>query len=145
MINIEGLKGKVTVLAMIYASCKAACPRIIADLKRIESGLGDKKDSIKFVLISMDPENDPPEKLRELATNYALNLQNWTLLTGDNNDVLEMANALDVRIRRNAGGDITDHSNLIFVLDKEGVIMHRQEGLSVPPEESIAAAKKLLE
>ena len=92
----------------------------------------------------MDPTNDPPEKLLQLAKDYQLNTERWTLLTGDNNDVLEIANVLDVRIRRDADGDITDHSNLIFVVDKEGVITHRQEGLSMPPDESIAAASKLL-
>lgn len=143
-INIEALKGKVTILAMVYTNCRAACPRLIADLQRIESGLGEKRGGVQFVLVSMDPANDPPEKLLQLAKDYHLDPKRWTLLTGDNNDVLEIANVLDVRIRRDAEGDITDHSNLIFVLDQEGSIAHRQEGLSMPPDESIAAAWKCL-
>ena len=143
-LNIAELGGKVNVLAMVYTSCKAACPRIIADVQRIEMGLGDKKEEVQFVLVSMDPENDPPEKLLELAQNYQLETPNWTLLTGSVGDVLDIANVLDVRIRRGDDGKITDHSNLIFVLDKQGVIVHKQEGLSIPPEESIAAINNLL-
>lgn len=143
-INISRLEGKVTVLAMIYTSCRAACPRIIADVKRIEKSLEEENAEVQFVLVSMDPENDPPEKLLQLVKDYRLDTRNWILLTGDNDGVLEMANAFDVRIRRDEDGGITDHSNLIFVLDKQGVIAHRQEGLSVPPDETVTTLNNLL-
>lgn len=143
-INIADLGGKVSVVAMVYTSCRAACPRIIADVEHIGTGLGDKKADVNFVLFSMDPQHDSPEKMMQLAQDYRITSPNWILLTGDDNATLELANVLDVRIRRDEKGNITDHSNLIFVLDKGGVIRHRQEGLSVSPEGSVAAINDLL-
>ena len=34
-IEIKDFKGKVTVIVMIYTSCKAACPRLVADMRDI--------------------------------------------------------------------------------------------------------------
>jgi len=36
-ITLQDLKGKVQVLAMVYTTCQYACPRIVADLKEIQS------------------------------------------------------------------------------------------------------------
>ena len=40
--EMKDLKGKVLVMVMIYTSCKAACPRLVADMRNIESRLPNK-------------------------------------------------------------------------------------------------------
>ena len=35
-IELKELRGKVLVMVMIYTSCKAACPRLVADMRNIE-------------------------------------------------------------------------------------------------------------
>ena len=48
-IEIKDFKGKVTVMVMIYTSCKAACPRLVADMRDIESKMPkDKLSEINF-------------------------------------------------------------------------------------------------
>jgi protein SCO1 len=57
--NIEmvDLRGKVLVMVMIYTSCKAACPRLVADMRNIESRLPENiKENVELVLVSIDPE-----------------------------------------------------------------------------------------
>ena len=67
-IEIKDFKGKVTVMVMIYTSCKAACPRLVADMRDIESKMPkDKLSEINFVLVSIDPEVDTPERLKSFA------------------------------------------------------------------------------
>ena len=44
-------------MVMIYTTCKAACPRLVADMRNIESKI--PKENLKdlnFVLVSIDPE-----------------------------------------------------------------------------------------
>ena len=36
-IELKVLKGDVIVMVMIYTSCKAACPRLVADMRAIEA------------------------------------------------------------------------------------------------------------
>jgi protein SCO1 len=63
-LKLEELQGKVQLVAMIYTHCSYACPRIIADLKRIENGLEQyKREDVGIVLVTMDPARDTPERL----------------------------------------------------------------------------------
>lgn len=41
-IELKSLNGNVLVMVMIYTSCKAACPRLVADMRNIEAKLDDK-------------------------------------------------------------------------------------------------------
>src|SRR5699024_11544303 len=65
---LEELRGKVTVMVMIYTSCKAACPRLISDMRRIEKQVPEKyKSEVQYVMVSIDPETDTPEKMKEFS------------------------------------------------------------------------------
>lgn len=143
-IELKALKGKIQMVAMIYTSCDYACPRIIADLKRIEESLlGYKKDEIGIVLVSLDPERDTPEKLKAFARQNKLDPDRWTFLTGEENNILELAALLNVKYRKELRMDIA-HSNIISVLNKEGELIHQQEGLGVDPDETVKAITDLL-
>ena len=69
---LERLAGRPQVVALVYTSCAQACPAIVAELKRIEANLGDDASDVGFVLASMDPERDSPERLAEFARRAAL-------------------------------------------------------------------------
>src|SRR5690606_24110097 len=53
------------------------------------------------------------------------------------------AAVLNVRSQRAPSGDYA-HSNLIHVLDAEGVLAHQQEGLAADPTATIATIRRLL-
>jgi len=136
------LKSKVTVAAMIFTSCQSACPRIIADIKKIESDLSvEERKKVQFLLITMDPVRDTPGRLNAFKNEHQLN-DSWTLICSDEDATTEIANVLGVRIKKLSGGGF-DHSNIIFVIGTNGVIAHKQEGLGGEPIETIAAIKSL--
>ena len=142
-VSLRTLGGKPQVLAMVYASCKNACPRIIADMKRIQADSEAKhKAGVRFVLVSIDPEVDTPQRLAALARKSQLDGQ-WLLLRGKPDDVLELAALLGVRYRKISDRDYV-HSNLITVLNAKGEIVQRQQGLGVEPAATLAALDKLL-
>lgn len=131
----DALAGRVQVLALVYTSCALACPAVIADMKRIEAATGDAG----FVLVSIDPARDTPERLRVFAEGSRLSPERWTLLTGNDDDLLELSAVLGVRYRRISNTDFM-HSNMLTVLDAEGRIVHRQLGLG-QVDETIAATR----
>lgn len=144
-VHLKDFGGKINVAAMVFTSCRSACPRITADLQRIETEVQKKyPDEIGFLLISMDPDRDTPEKLKQFAADHQLDLSRWTLLTGNNDDVMEIANVLDVRFKKSVENGI-DHSNIIHVIDPAGVIVHQQIGLAIEPGETLKAIDKLYE
>jgi protein SCO1 len=125
--RLASLAGRVQVVAMVYTTCTHTCPSILAEMKRLEAGLAGN-DRVGFVFVSLDPGQDTPEQLARYAASARLDDDRWTLLTGTPEGVREMAALLGIRYREEAGGEIS-HSNTYLVLDAEGRIVHRQEGL----------------
>lgn len=136
-IELKELKGKVTVMVMIYTSCKAACPRLVADMRDIESKMPkDKLSDLNFVLVSIDPEVDNPERLKAFAKTNFMDAPHWIFLQGTKSTVQEFANVLAVKYKQIAPLDFS-HSNIISVFNKEGELLHQQEGLGVNNKETV--------
>ncbi len=127
-IELKDLKGDVLVIAMIYTSCKAACPRLVADMRNIYAKVDDR--SIKYVLVSIDPETDTPKRLKEFAIENLMDHEQWIFLQGAIDDVREFSNVLAVKYKKISPVDFS-HSNIISLFDKNGVLYYQQEGLGV--------------
>lgn len=141
--QLRDLSGSITVTAMIFTSCQSACPQIMGDIKNIESGLNaDMQKNVRFLLITMDPEHDTPERLKAFMKEHQLNYK-WSLISSDNDATMEMANVLGVRIKKLSDGGF-DHSNAVFVINRNGVIEHKQDGLGQDPGGTIKAISSLL-
>lgn len=142
-IQLSKFKDKIIVAAMIFTHCESACPRIVADMQRIESSMSPKElEQIDFLLISMDPERDTPARLTEFSKEHKLDAK-WTLICSSQSSTMEIANVLGVRAKKLEDGGF-DHSNIINVFDQGGVVTHQQNGFAVELDETIKAVKKLL-
>lgn len=144
VVSLSVFKGKIVIAAMIFTYCESACPRIISDLQRIENSFTKEElDQIIFLLISMDPERDTPERCLEFSKEHKLN-NNWIIISSDTDATLEMANVLNVRVKKLDDGGF-DHSNIIHFLNRSGVIVDQQIGLENELEESIQKIRYLLD
>lgn len=137
-ILLEHLKGKTTVMVMIYTTCKAACPRLVADMRSIESKIiAANRTEVQYVLVSINPETDTPEVLKSFAIENEMDGEQWTFLQGTTADVRELSNVLAVKYKEISPIDFS-HSNIITVFDDLGEMVHQQEGLGVDNEETVA-------
>jgi len=101
----------------------------LGELKAMEAALSpDEREGVGFVLVSIDPRRDTPERLREFAASTRLDPARWTLLTGDEEGVRELAALLGIRYRPEGETEFS-HSNAYLVLDAEGRVVHRHDGL----------------
>ncbi|MBP0904684.1 SCO family protein [Mariniflexile gromovii] len=142
-IQLKELKGKTLVMVMIYTSCKAACPRLVADMRNIEAQIpAEKVKNIQFVMVSIDPETDTPEKLKAFAKENAMDGDQWTFLQGSVSGVREFANVLSVKYKEISPIDFS-HSNIISVFNAQGELVHQQEGLGVDNKETIESIIKV--
>ncbi len=136
-IELQDLKGKALVVVMIYTTCKAACPRLVADMRNIEKQIPtEKKNDVQYVLVSIDPKNDTPEKLKAFAIENQMDEAHWTFLQGNENSVREFANVLAVKYKEISPIDFS-HSNIISVFNQQGELVHQQEGLGVDNKETV--------
>ncbi|WP_373517744.1 SCO family protein [Pricia sp.] len=144
-IELKGLKGDVVVMVMIYTTCKAACPRLVADMRGIEAQIPEaQKDKIKLVLVSIDPETDTPERLKEFSIENEMKSDQWIFLTGSESDTREFAAVLAVNYKQISPMDFS-HSNIISVFDQQGELAHQKEGLGVNHEETVSKILELVD
>ncbi len=137
-IELKELQGKTLVMVMIYTTCKAACPRLVADMRNIEKQLPDDNlNDVQFVLVSIDPETDTPKRLKEFAIENEMDGAQWTFLQGSISGVREFANVLAVKYKEISPMDFS-HSNIISVFNSGGELIHQQEGLGVDNKETVS-------
>jgi protein SCO1 len=125
-VTLASLMGRIRIVAMTYTSCEVACPRIVASMKKIKKKVDS--DRVGYVLVSIDPERDTPAKLNVYASKMDLDGTDWTLLTSNSDNVLELAALLGVRYKVMPDGEYA-HSNIISVLDESGALIYQQNGL----------------
>ena len=142
-LELSHFRDKIVIAAMVFTHCESACPRIVADMQRIESSFSEKElNQISFLLISMDPERDTPNRLTEFAAIHKLNSR-WTLVCSSPDATMEIANVLGVKVKKLENGGF-DHSNIIHVFDREGVVVNQQNGFAVEQGETLMAIRNLI-
>lgn len=140
-IPLGKLAGKVQVTAMIFTHCGYACPKIIENMKAIEAGLPRSlKNKVDFLLISFDAQKDTSARLSRYADQLQLG-GNWTLLHGDMDQVRIMSMLLQVQYSPLEGGGF-NHTNAITILDENGAVSRRIEGLDINIDGALAAVKE---
>ncbi|WP_114749482.1 SCO family protein [Pleomorphovibrio marinus] len=136
-ISFVDLKGDPLVVVMIYTACRTACPRLVADMRQIEQKvIKETEQSVKYVLVSIDPENDTPEKLLKFAEENGMHGEQWLFLRGTKDGVREFANILSVKYKKINPIDFS-HSNIISVFDAQGVLKYQKEGLGLENNEIV--------
>lgn len=143
-IQLKALKGDVLVMVMIYTSCQTACPRLVADMRGIEEQIpADKKEKVTLVFVSIDPETDTPQRLKEFAKENQMDSEKWVFLRGSEADTREFSAVLAVNYKKISPMDFS-HSNIISVFDQRGELAYQQEGLGVNNKETVSKIIELV-
>jgi protein SCO1/2 len=81
------IKGKIVAVNLIYTTCKYACPLETARLRQVQKLLGDRMGrDVFFYSLTIDPDHDTPEVLKEYARQYDAG-PGWLFLTGTRADI----------------------------------------------------------
>ena len=81
------LRDKVVLINFIFTQCTDACPTQTARLAEVQSLLAERVGrDVALVSISVDPEHDTPQVLREYAARFGAR-DGWVFLTGSKSDV----------------------------------------------------------
>lgn len=117
----ENLLGKVTIADLIFTRCGGVCPLMSTKLSHIQDSLRDDP-RIQFVSISVDPENDTSEALREYAHDYRAEPGRWFFLTGEKAAIYKLAReGLHLAVNVDSAEGIL-HSEMFVLLDHTAAI-----------------------
>jgi len=135
--------GHPVLISMFYADCPNACPLLIEAIRATEASLpATERDQLRVLLISLDSENDTSQSLSALATQRHMDLKRWTLARGDEPTIRRIAAVLHIQYRKLPDGNF-NHSSVITLLDKQGVIVKQTSLLSKADPEMVASARAL--
>lgn len=138
-VALPDLRGAPTVFVMFYGDCTTACPLLVRYAEQIEAALPEGlAGETQFVMVSFDTERDTPARLLAYAEEKGLDKANWHWLVGTPLQTRQLATLLGVQYR-DAGNGMFAHSNLITVVDADGVPTARLEGLGIDLQPAVAA------
>lgn len=112
------LEGAPRALFFGFTHCPVICPVTVYELTDAMEKIGENNLLIDFV--SIDPERDTPDRLREYFSGFGPRVRAYT---GSPGAIAKLARAYQVTYSRQEleGGDYTmDHTATVFLLDAEG-------------------------
>ena len=131
------IKDKITLMAMVYTHCPDICPMTTHNMQLVQRRLPDDlKDKVRFVVISFDPNRDTPAVLKKFAEIRDITFDNWTFLTGDNQNTKEVMLKFDVKAipadsSYDENGELSYriiHTDRISLIDQDGRLRSNYKG-----------------
>jgi len=120
--TLRQFRGKVVLVSFIFTTCNGSCPATTHRMAKVQSELArlaELKDRVQLISITLDPERDTPERLRDYMHLYELDPSDWSFLTGPKDAVHKTIADWGMWARPAANGQL-DHPSRVFLVDPQG-------------------------
>ncbi|MFQ6672359.1 MAG: SCO family protein [Candidatus Tectimicrobiota bacterium] len=143
--RLSDQRGNVVVLFFGYTSCPDVCPTTLALWRQVHDALGPEAERVRFVFVTVDPDRDTPERLRQHLTVFN---PAFIGLWGTPEELGRVYEAYDVThekvlVGESAAGYLMNHTATVFVVGPEGQL-RSSHGFFTPPEEVVSDIRQLL-
>lgn len=120
---------KARLIEFMYTRCPDVCPVTSLEMSKLRQQLiedGVFGDEVEFITITIDPEQDTQEVLRDYAARFEVssNDDGWKFLRGTEEMTEELADSLRFKYRDPGTGDII-HSTFTYFLDKNNNLVEQ--------------------
>lgn len=133
VVSTSEFRGKVVVLFFGYTSCQDVCPATLAHLQALTRRLGPESDEVQVVLVTIDPEVDTADVLREYLARFDDRFIGFTGTREETDHIASLflakhdqSHGTKVTMQHNRSKAFTEsgylysHSQQIYLLDKAG-------------------------
>ena len=137
--------GKVRLLFFGYAMCPDVCPMTLSKVVQVRRQLATDADELMTLFVSVDPERDTQEKLRNYLGYF--DLGDAAALTGTQEEIDSVVDlfkaSYEIESSDSAMGYLINHTPYLFLLDRRGTVraLYRP---STKAEEIVVAVRTLL-
>lgn len=116
------LVGPWTFMVFGYTHCPDFCPTTLAVLDEVDRELRGRVlgSSVRFVMVSVDPERDTPERLRQYVAAFN---PGFVGVTGDAAEIARLGDSLGIvhaKVPEPTGDYLVDHSSSVLLIDPQG-------------------------
>ncbi len=147
----DDYSGKVLIVGYVYTNCPDICPMITYNMRDLQREFPGEED-FHLISISFDPERDTPEVLHSYAESYNINQENWSMLTGESNEVNEVLDKLGIATVKtptkftedDKAIYFIDHTDKVSLIDKKGQVRNHYLGSELDTETVIEDIQTLL-
>ena len=134
-VALADLRGKVVAVTFIFTRCTDTCPVLTPMMSFVQDRLGSNfAAKIAFVSITVDPERDTPEVLKEYGEAFGANFAGWFFLTGSPPAIADVVRRYGVFAAKAENGNV-NHTFLTSIIDPRGVLRVQYLGVRFDPEE----------
>ncbi|MBV9348033.1 MAG: SCO family protein [Pseudolabrys sp.] len=137
------LQGKPYLVFFGFTHCPDICPTTLFEVSEVMRALGRDAERAGALFITVDPERDTPEKLKDYLSSFDPRVRG---LTGSNEKIEAVEKAYRVyakKIPTGSGEYTMDHTALVYLLDKQGRFV-APFSLKRKPGEAAAEIRKYL-
>jgi protein SCO1/2 len=124
--RLSDQRGKVVLLFFGYTSCTEACPVILGRINSVFKQLGGDGDKALAVFVSVDPQRDTTQVLREYVHYFSAHT---VALTGTKDEidavVKQYGAKYEIEKSSSALGYHINHTTDIYLLDRQGELRER--------------------
>jgi protein SCO1/2 len=113
------LKGRPFLVFFGFTHCPDICPTTLFEVSEVLRQLGPDAGRARALFVTVDPERDTPEKLKDYLSSFDPHLIG---LTGSPDAVERVLKAYRVYYKKvpTEGGYTMDHTALVYLMDKQG-------------------------
>ncbi len=137
------LKGRPFLVFFGFTHCPDICPTTLFEVSEILGKLGNDADRMNALFVTVDPERDTADKLKDYLSSFHPRLK---ALTGDAAAIAGMEKTYRVyskKVPLDGGGYTMDHTSLVYLMDKDGRFV-APFNMKRTPEDAAAELRRYL-
>lgn len=118
--TLADFRGKVVVVFFGFTQCPDVCPTTLSEMAKIAKELGPDVDKLQVLFVSVDPERDTPELLKQYVTAFN---PSFLGMVGDAEATTRVTKEFKIYVQKQPnrnGGYSVDHSAGTYILDQQG-------------------------
>lgn len=120
--KLSQMRGQVVLMFFGYTACPDVCPAELSIMSRVLSVFEQQGKPVKGLFVSVDPERDTIEVLREYVQFFGSGMTGLTGVKGQIDAVTQQFKAA-YSVREAAGKVKVDHSSNLYIIDPEGKVV----------------------
>ena len=121
--------GNTLIFSLFFSSCPTVCPRETRALVEVQRRLSPAlRERVRFVSLSVDPDNDTPEAMRRFALEMGADLSSWSFVRTDAAATHALTRELAAFADDSSGRAPSGHTTSIYLFDGKGRLMQRYAG-----------------
>jgi protein SCO1/2 len=124
--NLRDHRGQIVLLFFGYTTCPDVCPTTLSKLARVYALLGPMRTKVLTVFVTIDPQRDTPQKLKEYLQYFNINAIGLTGTKQEIDAVVDRYKATYEKVETNSSalGYMFDHTDYLYLIDTQGKTSH---------------------